>query len=164
MKQYLLFISISFLLLSCDIRKKDKIVDDSKLDSIQLVQKQKEQEEAFLKKQKEQEAAMKRATTVQMIDSVFNFGSRSQGEKIEFSFRFTNTGNNPLIIFDATASCGCTVPEKPAAPIKPGETGFIKVVFDTKGKTDHQTKDVTVTSNAVPAFPPLRLEGDIIKK
>ena len=84
MKQYLLFISISFLLLSCDIRKKDKIVDDSKLDSIQLVQKQKEQEEDFLKKQKEQEAAMKNATTVQMIDSVFNFGSRSQGEKIEF--------------------------------------------------------------------------------
>lgn len=164
MKKYLLLTSLPLVLLSCDVRKKDKIVDDSKLDSIQLVQKQKEQENAFLKKQKEQEEAMKNATSVQMIDSIFNFGTKTQGEKVEFSFRFKNTGNNPLIIFDATASCGCTVPEKPDEPIKPGETGFIRVVFDSKGKSDHQTKDVTVTSNAVPAFPPLRLEGDIIKK
>lgn len=163
MKRYLFFILLPFLFLSCDVRKQDRIGDDSKLDSLQLLQKQKEQEEAFKKKQKEQEEAMKNATTVQMIDSVFNFGTKMQGEKIEFSFRFKNTGNNPLIIFDASASCGCTVPEKPAEPIKPGESGFIKVVFDSKGKSDHQIKDVTVTSNAVPGFPPLRLEGDIIK-
>src|SRR5687768_16817628 len=67
------------------------------------------------------------STTVQLIDSLHDFGKITDGEKVEYSFRFKNSGKNPLIITNASASCGCTVPEKPEAPIKPGETGFIKV-------------------------------------
>ena len=96
-----------------------------------------------------------------MIDSVYDFGKVTDGEKVEFSFRFKNTGKNPLIVSNAVASCGCTVPEKPEEPIKPGETGFIKVMFNTQGRVGPAHKTVTITSNANPAFPLLELKGDV---
>ena len=102
------------------------------------------------------------STTVQMIDSVYNFGKVSEGEKVEYSYRFRNTGKNPLIVSSAVASCGCTVPEKPEEPIKPGETGFLKVVFNSKGRVGDVHKQVTVTSNAFPPFPILELTGQVV--
>jgi hypothetical protein len=101
------------------------------------------------------------STTVQLIDSVYNFGTVSDGEKVEYSYRFRNTGKNPLIISSAVASCGCTVPEKPEEPIKPGETGFLKVVFNSKGRVGEVHKEITVTSNAFPKFPVLQLTGQV---
>ncbi len=101
------------------------------------------------------------STTVQMIDSVYNFGRVTDGEKVEYSYRFKNTGKKPLIISSAVASCGCTVPEKPEEPIKPGETGFLKVVFNSAGRVGPVHKDVTVTSNAYPQFPVLQLTGEV---
>lgn len=153
MKKYFLIIAIPFTLLSCDVKRKDKIADDSKTDSLKTAQKNNTEADA-----------MKNMTTVSIIDSSFNFGSITEGEKVEFSFRFKNTGTNPLMIFSASASCGCTVPEKPEKPILPGETGFIKVVFNSSGKHGHNEKDVNVNSNANPAFPPLKLTGEVIEK
>ncbi len=101
------------------------------------------------------------STTVQMIDSVYNFGKVTDGEKVEYSYRFKNTGKHPLIVSSAVASCGCTVPEKPEEPIKPGETGFLKVVFNSTGRVGLVHKDVTVTSNAYPQFPMLQLTGEV---
>ncbi len=101
------------------------------------------------------------STTVQMIDSVYNFGKVIDGEKVEYSYRFKNTGKKPLIVSSAVASCGCTVPEKPEEPIKPGETGFLKVVFNSTGRVGPVHKDVTVTSNAYPQFPVLQLTGEV---
>ena len=97
-----------------------------------------------------------------MTDSVYNFGKITDGEKVEFSFRFKNTGNKPLIVSNATASCGCTVPEKPEAPVMPGETGFIKVAFNSQGRVGDTHKEVNVTSNAFPAFPPLEIRGEVL--
>ena len=102
------------------------------------------------------------STTVQLIDSVYNFGTVSDGEKVEYSYRFRNTGKTPLIISSAVASCGCTVPEKPEEPIKPGETGFLKVVFNSKGRVGEVHKEITVTSNAFPKFPVLQLTGQVV--
>ena len=106
----------------------------------------------------------KDSTSVQMIDSTYNFGKIIEGDKVEYNFRFRNTGKNPLIITAATASCGCTVPEKPDEPIKPGETGFLKVVFNSKGKMGDIHKEVDVTSNAFPGFPKLILTGEVTTK
>ena len=106
----------------------------------------------------------KDSTSVQMIDSVYNFGKITEGDKVEYNFRFRNTGKNPLIITAATASCGCTVPEKPDEPVKPGETGFLKVVFNSKGKMGDIHKEVDVTSNAYPGFPKLALIGEVLTK
>lgn len=101
-------------------------------------------------------------TSVKMIDSVYNFGKVTDGENVVFNYRFQNTGNKALIISSATASCGCTVPEKPEEPIKPGETGFLKVVFNSKGRVGPVHKEVNVVSNAYPAFPVLQLIGDVV--
>ena len=102
------------------------------------------------------------STTVQLIDSAYNFGSVTDGDKVEYSYRFRNTGNHPLIVASAIASCGCTVPEKPEEPIKPGETGFLKVVFNSKGRVGDVHKTITVTSNAYPKFPQLELTGKVV--
>ena len=102
------------------------------------------------------------STTVEMIDSSFNFGKILDGEKVEYSYRFRNTGKNPLIVSSAVASCGCTVPEKPEEPIKPGGTGFLKVVFNSKGRVGDVHKEITVTSNAYPRFPVLQLTGQVV--
>src|SRR5450432_3265026 len=104
----------------------------------------------------------KDTTTVQIIDSIYNFGKVTDGEKVEYNFKFRNTGKKPLIISSAVASCGCTVPEKPEEPIKPGDTGFLKVVFNSKGRVGDVHKEITVTSNAYPAFPVLQLTGQVV--
>ena len=100
---------------------------------------------------------------MQLIDSVYDFGTVEEGKLVEYSFKFKNTGSKPLVVQDAHASCGCTVPEKPEQPIKPGETGVIKVVFNTKGKSDHQEKVITVNSNARPEFGNLKIVGTVQK-
>src|SRR6476661_3613110 len=64
----------------------------------------------------------------------YDFGEISQGEKVSYDFKFTNTGKSPLIVSNTTATCGCTVPEPPKEPIAPGATGIIHVVFDSAGK------------------------------
>ena len=104
----------------------------------------------------------KDSTTVQVIDTVYNFGKVTDGEKVEYNFRFRNTGTKPLVVSNATASCGCTVPEKPTEPIPAGQIGTIKVVFDSKGRVGTTMKEITVTSNAYPAFPPMKLTGEVV--
>lgn len=148
LKALLLTGFITASLMSCDVRTKDKIADGTPAS----------------KDSGKTDIMSKTPTTVQIIDSVFDFGKVAEGEIVEFSYRFKNTGTEPLIIENASASCGCTVPEKPEAPIKPGETGFIKVKFNSEGRAGVAHKTVTVTSNAAPAFPQLLLKGEVIKK
>jgi hypothetical protein len=77
-----------------------------------------------------------------------DFGTIKEGDVVETSFAFTNTGKSDLIILDARGSCGCTVPEYPKnTPIVPGETREIKVKFDSANKPGNQTKTVTLTNN-----------------
>jgi hypothetical protein len=103
-------------------------------------------------------------TTVQVIDTTYDFGKVKEGEIVEYNFRFKNTGLNPLVIEDAVASCGCTVPEKPDQPIAPGELGFIKVKFNSEHRPGQSHKSITITSTAVPEFPTLYLMGTVIGK
>ncbi len=145
MKKYILLIGLITTLVSCDVRRKDKIADDS------------------VTSEKQIQKALQDSTTVQLIDSVYNFGSIKEGDKVTHSFTFKNTGKNPLIITEAHASCGCTVPEKPEKPIAPGETGVMKVVFNSSGKSGHQEKNITVNSNAKPHFTDLKLIGEVNK-
>ncbi len=100
-------------------------------------------------------------TTVEVIDTTFNFGKVVEGEKVTYNFRFKNSGDQPLVVTSASASCGCTVPERPEEPIAPGETAYIKVVFDSKGRVGPTHKEVYVTSNAEPEFPVLVISGEV---
>ncbi len=143
MKLFFLIAITAISYTSCDIKRKDKIADDQS---------------------KALEQAKKDSTTVQIIDTTYNFGKVTDGELVEYSYRFKNTGNKPLVVTDANASCGCTVPEKPEKPILPGEMGFIKIVFNSKGRVGEAHKTITVHSNAKPDFPPLQLTGEILEK
>lgn len=78
----------------------------------------------------------------------YDFGTITQGESVTYEFKFTNTGNEPLIISKAEGSCGCTVPTYPKEPIMKNQSGFIKVTFNSTGKSGVQDKTVTLTSNA----------------
>ena len=77
----------------------------------------------------------------------FDFGTINQGEKVEHVFKFTNTGQNNLVISKAYSSCGCTVADYPKAPIRPGESSKIKVVFDSSGKRNKNSKTITIEAN-----------------
>jgi hypothetical protein len=104
------------------------------------------------------------ATSVEIIDSVHHFGTIQEGEKVTFNFRFKNIGKEPLEILEVMASCGCTVPEKPEEPIKPGEIGFIKATFNSDRKPGEAHKTIVVRSNANPEFPVLIMQGTVIGK
>lgn len=93
----------------------------------------------------------------------FDFGKIKQGEKVHYDFKFKNTGKSPLIISNATATCGCTIPEPPTDPIKPGDEGVIKVVFNSTGKMGMQDKVITITSNGNPNTNQVHLTGEVIQ-
>lgn len=79
-----------------------------------------------------------------------DFGDIIQGDKVEHTFHFTNTGNEPLIITNVQVTCGCTVPKGwPREPIPPGGKGELTVAFNSTGKLGRQNKPVTIVSNAV---------------
>ncbi len=94
----------------------------------------------------------------------YDFGTINEGDIVEHTFTFTNTGEAPLIIESARASCGCTVPSWPKEPIAVGETGEIQVRFDSKGKPNVQNKTVTITANSYPKISRLRIKAFVTPK
>ncbi len=83
---------------------------------------------------------------IKFEETTHDFGEIKQNVKVETSFVFKNTGKVPLVISNASSSCGCTVPEYPKEAIAPGEKGEIKVEYNGSGK-DAITKTVTLTTN-----------------
>ncbi|MFT6814318.1 MAG: hypothetical protein ACJAZ3_000204 [Sphingobacteriales bacterium] len=96
-------------------------------------------------------------------NDVYDFGTITEGEKVNYTFKFSNTGKAPLIITSASASCGCTVPKKPEAPVSPGQSDVIEVTFDSKGKVGIQNKTITIVSNTIPNTKILTLKGEVLK-
>lgn len=109
----------------------------------------------------EQVIAPENAPAISFEETTYDFGTIKQGEVVEHTFQFTNTGKSPLVIESATASCGCTVPEKPEQPIAPGEQGKIKVQFNSTGKSGQQAPIVTVRANTVPNITQVSLKGTV---
>jgi Protein of unknown function (DUF1573) len=87
-----------------------------------------------------------------------DYGTMDFGADGNYSFKFTNTGKEPLVITDAKGSCGCTVPKWPKEPILKGQTNYINVNYDTK-RPGPFTKTVTVTSNAKSVTKVLTIKG-----
>lgn len=89
----------------------------------------------------------------------YDFGTINEGDVVEHIFKFTNDGEQALVIQSAKGSCGCTVPEWPKEPIGVGETGEILVKFNSKGKPNVQNKTVTITANTWPKITKLRIKA-----
>ena len=92
-----------------------------------------------------------------------NFGTFSEKDPIvTCTFTYTTTGGSPLIINQAVASCGCTVPEYTKTPVKPGEKGEIKVTYNGTGKfPGHFKKSITIRTNGAVEMTRLYIEGDM---
>ncbi|MXV52497.1 DUF1573 domain-containing protein [Pedobacter sp. HMF7647] len=101
------------------------------------------------------------AAKFQFDQTTYDFGIIDQGDTVVHNYSFNNAGKSPLIITDAQASCGCTIPEFPHEPIAPGKIGVIKVIFNSANKFGKQTKAITITANTVPAITQLLLTGEV---
>ena len=105
---------------------------------------------AFQSYAQEKKAIQKNGAVIAWEKKSHDFGNIVQGDKVEHTFSFTNTGNEPLIITNVQVSCGCTTPKGwPRDPIPPGASGEITVSFNSAGKMGIQNKPVTLVTNAV---------------
>ncbi len=86
-------------------------------------------------------------TTIQWLDSVRDYGKIPEGQKLDVSFRFVNTGSLPLVIGRVQPSCGCTIAEQPQEPVAPGKEGVIRAHFDSDGRTGINHKTLFVFAN-----------------
>ncbi len=140
MKKIAGFVTALFLLVACGTSEKktgEKTREDIVKDS--------------LEKQKAIEDTAS-YTTIQWLDSTFkDMGKAKEGNAVKVSFRFKNTGEHPLVIANASASCGCTKPEKPEEPVSPGAEGVIKASFDSKNRTGSNRKSIFVDMNTKPS-------------
>ena len=95
-----------------------------------------------------------------------DFGTFSESTPVqECVFTFTNIGTAPLVINQAVASCGCTIPEYTKKPIQPGEKGTITITYNGKGKfPGHFKKTITVRTNAKTDMIRLYVEGDMLEE
>lgn len=98
-------------------------------------------------------------------ETIHDFGTIQEAKgPVTCTFEFTNTGDKPLIVIDAVASCGCTRPEFPTKPIKPGKKGKIKVTFSPIGRPGAFKKSIKVKTNGRERTTTLRIEGTVIPK
>ena len=94
----------------------------------------------------------------------FDFGTIAEGQTVEHEFKFTNSGQAPLIISNVQASCGCTTPDWTKTPIRPGDEGFIRVAFNSSARTGVQAPTVSIQANTSPNITRLRLKGTVTPK
>jgi len=94
----------------------------------------------------------------------YDFGTIKEGQKVNYTYKFKNTGVAPLIIQSVQPSCGCTAPDWTKDPIAPGQAGFVKVEFDSNGKPGMQNKNVTVTANTWPKQMKLNFKAMVTAK
>lgn len=86
-------------------------------------------------------------TNVEFNEEMHNFGSLQSGEIVVYTFVFTNTGDNNLIIDNVVTDCGCIRADFPKEPVAPGKTGLIEVEFDSSGLFGRQFKTIEVYAN-----------------
>ena len=105
----------------------------------------------------------KKGAQIEFDKEVIDYGEVEYASNGEREFIIKNIGDAPLVITRTKGSCGCTVPTKPSQPILPGETGIMKVKYDTKRANQAFSKSITVTSNAV-NFPTkvVKIKGKVL--
>jgi hypothetical protein len=100
-------------------------------------------------------------TEVKWVGTSHSFGQHEEGEILEYTYLFTNSGTNPLKIYQVMPACGCTTPEYTKEEVMPGDKGFVKVIFNSQGRLGYQNKMVTVLMNTDPKNTVLTFTADI---
>ena len=107
--------------------------------------------------------AVQKAPEIQWHHTRHNFGKVYANQEVSHIFKFTNNGDADLVILDKRTSCGCTVPEIPEKPIKPGESSKITVKFERSGLGNFN-KQITIIANTVPKEHYLHISGDVVEE
>lgn len=159
MRKHLIILSIPFILFAaCNNDNKDAALkDDKNLLSTDLVNNPRSANGT-------DEKAFEALPTMDFKDTLHDFGTIKKGEIVTYDFEFTNNGKEPLIISNATGSCGCTVADYPREPIAPGKPTNITVKFSSIGKHGHQEKSVTLTTNSKRGTHMLFIKADVDDK
>ncbi len=105
----------------------------------------------------------KNQADIKFEEEKYDFGNVKEGELATHLFKFKNTGKEPLILTNVSASCGCTTPEWPKEPIAPGKSSTIDVRYDTN-RPGAFTKTVTLTSNEEGKTKVLTIKGMVKTK
>ena len=155
MKNYIIPLLTVVLLFGCGNNAADKIKNNNEKKSTKKVEKTTSPDLVFNDGDN--------GPKIEFDMEVWEFGEINEGDVVDTVFTFKNTGNEPLIISNAKAGCGCTVPQWPKEPIGPGESGTISVKFNSKNKPGPQNKNVTLTMNTIPNTKKLRLVGKVNK-
>ncbi len=102
---------------------------------------------------------------VVFTDQSHDFGKITEGTQAKFSFKFTNTGNQPLVITNVSTPCGCTTPTYTHDPVAPGKTGEIAVNYNSTGRGGEFNKVLTVTTNMTANKDvTIMIKGEVIPK
>lgn len=109
-------------------------------------------------------SAADNAPIMSFSENIHDFGKLVDGEVVTYKFKFVNTGKSDLLISNAVASCGCTVPSYPKEPIAPGVEASIDVQFNSSGKVGIFDKSVTISANTIPSETILAIKGEVLKK
>lgn len=117
--------------------------------------------EADIRSIEAEKALIGKLPIVELDKEVHDFGTIKEGDVVETEFIVKNTGESDLFIADAKGSCGCTVPEPPKDPIKPGDSAPIKVSFDSKNKPGQQEKTVTLTTNTANGHETFKIKANV---
>jgi hypothetical protein len=109
------------------------------------------------------ETAVNASDTASIVFTEYehDFGKVEAGEKVAYTFTYENKGNAPLVISQATTTCGCTVSKYSRKPVPPGGKGTIEVIFDSSGRNGKQAKIITVRSNATKPLVLIRITGEV---
>ena len=109
--------------------------------------------------------AQQKGAEIKFDTLTYNFGKFSEKNPVvSCTFTFANVGDEPLVVNQAVASCGCTVPEYTKTPVQPGEKGEIKITYNGTGKfPGHFKKSITVRTNGIVEMTRLYIEGDMEK-
>ncbi len=98
---------------------------------------------------------------IEFEETVHDFGSIKEGEKVSHVFKFTNTGDSPLILTGVQPSCGCTASDYTKTPVEPGGEGTISLTFDSKGKPGNVNKTATVKANIAGGQTLISFKGNV---
>ncbi|KAA9331290.1 DUF1573 domain-containing protein [Hymenobacter busanensis] len=108
------------------------------------------------------EAPNPNAPVMTFTETEHDFKDIAPNSVVKHTFEFTNTGKTPLLIENAQASCGCTVPSWPKEPVAPGQKGSIDVQFDAHGKSGIQNKQITIRANTQPSITQIAIRGNVL--
>ncbi len=146
-KKVLVFSILSIVLVGCGSSNSDRSVGTDVIDN-----------PATLKGK-----STKGTPEITFDETEFNSGKITQGEVLNYVYKFENTGDAPLVISSVNGSCGCTVPRSyPKGKIMPGEGGEIEVEFNSDNKWGEQTVTISVATNAVPSAKMLYIKTNIV--